>query len=111
MPYLLIMKKQQNLKLSSAALWINMVNDKEEYRFLGFLASIMSKAKLMLGNAVEISLPRILGPFVLGWAPNHFVLGAQLAPGEKRFVSIPALLQTLWTQIRVLPLEQSDQGS
>ena len=51
----------------------------------------MSKAKLMLGNAVEISLifPRILGPFVLGWAPNHFVLGAQLAPGEKILVCIP----------------------
>ena len=51
----------------------------------------MSKAKLMLGNAVEISLffHRILGPLVLGWAPNHFVLGAQLAPGEKRLVCIP----------------------
>ena len=55
MPYLLILKKQQNLKLSSAALWINMVNNKKEYRFLGLLTSIMSKAKLMLGNAVEIS--------------------------------------------------------
>ena len=44
----------------------------------------MSKAKLMLGNAVEISLifRRILGPQVLGWAPNHFVLGAQLALGD-----------------------------
>ena len=51
----------------------------------------MSKAKLMLGNAVEISLifRRILGPLVLGWAPNHFVLEAQLAPGHKRLVSIP----------------------
>ena len=41
-------------------------------------------AKLMFGNAVEISLifRRILGPLVLGWAPNHFVLGTQLAPGE-----------------------------
>ena len=39
-------------------------------------------AKLMPGNAVEISLifRWILGPLVLGWAPNHFVLGAQLAP-------------------------------
>ena len=45
----------------------------------------------MLGNAVEISLifHRILGPLVLGWAPNHFVLGAQLAPGKKRLVCIP----------------------
>ena len=31
------------------------------------------------------------GPFVLGWAPNHFVLGAQLDPGEKRLVCIPEL--------------------
>ena len=46
----------------------------------------MSKAKLMLGNAIEISLifRRILGPLVFGWAPNHFVLEAQLAPGKKR---------------------------
>ena len=46
----------------------------------------MSKVKLMLGNAVVISLifRRILGPIVLGRAPNHFVLGVQLvAPGEK----------------------------
>ena len=51
----------------------------------------MSKAKLMLGNAVEISLifPRILGPLVLGWAPNYFVLGAQLAPGKEKLVCIP----------------------
>ena len=40
----------------------------------------------MLGNAVEISLifRQILGPLVFGWAPNHFVLVAQLSPGEKR---------------------------
>ena len=53
----------------------------------------MKKSKLMLGNAVEICLIfcRILGPLVSGWpwAPNHFVLGAQLAPGEKRLVCIP----------------------
>ena len=51
----------------------------------------MSKVKLMLGNTVEISLifRQILGPLVLGWAPNHFVLGAQLAPGKKRLVCIP----------------------
>ena len=50
----------------------------------------MSKAKL-LGNAVEMSLIfcRILGPLVLGWAPNYFGLGAQLAPVEKRLVCIP----------------------
>ena len=34
---------------------------------------------------------RILGPLVLRWAPNHLVLGAQLAPGEKRFVCIPVV--------------------
>ena len=33
---------------------------------------------------------RILGPLFLGWAPNYFVLGAQLAPGEKRLVCISA---------------------
>ena len=45
----------------------------------------------MLGNGVEMSLifRRILGPLVLSWAPNHFVLGAQLAPDEKRLVYIP----------------------
>ena len=39
----------------------------------------------MLGDYVEMSLifPQILGPLVLDLAPNHFVLGAQLAPGEK----------------------------
>ena len=39
----------------------------------------------MLGNGIEMSLifGQTLGPLVLGWAPNHFVLGAQLAPGEK----------------------------
>ena len=34
---------------------------------------------------------QILGPLVLGWAPNDFVLGAQLAPGEKMLVCIPVL--------------------
>ena len=45
----------------------------------------------MFGNGVEISLiyRQILGPLVLGWAPNHFLLGAQLAPGKKRSVCIP----------------------
>ena len=42
-------------------------------------------------NCVEISsiFCRILGPLVLGWAPNHFILGTQLAPGEKMLVCIP----------------------
>ena len=30
-----------------------------------------------------------MSPLVFGWAPNHFVLEAQLAPGEKRLVCIP----------------------
>ena len=45
----------------------------------------------MLGYDVEMSLIfyfQILGSLVLGWAPNHFVLGAQLAPGEKRLVLV-----------------------
>ena len=51
----------------------------------------------MLGNDVELSLIfyRILGPLVLGWAPNHFVLGAQLAPGKKRLVCISATVNVL----------------
>ena len=35
---------------------------------------------------------RILGPLVLGWAPNHFILGAQLAPVEKMLVCIPDVI-------------------
>ena len=42
-------------------------------------------------NCVEMSsiFCRILGPLVLGWASNHFILGAQLAPGKKMLVCIP----------------------
>ena len=45
----------------------------------------------MLGSGDEMRLifRQILGPLVLGWAPNNFVLGAQLASGEKRLVCIP----------------------
>ena len=45
----------------------------------------------MLGNGVEMSsvFHQILGPLALGWAPNNFVLGAQLALGEKSLVCIP----------------------
>ena len=45
----------------------------------------------MLDNGIEIGLifGRTLGPLVFGWAPNHFVLGAQLAPSEKMLVCIP----------------------
>ena len=44
----------------------------------------------MICNGVEMSLIfcKILGPLVLDWATNHFVLGAQFAPGEKRLVCI-----------------------
>ena len=50
----------------------------------------------MLGNGIEMSLisPQILGPLVLGWAPNHFVLGAQLAPCVKKLVCIPGKPQS-----------------
>ena len=39
----------------------------------------------MRGNGIEISLIFYLTlvPSVLGWAPNNFVLGTQLAAGEK----------------------------
>ena len=49
----------------------------------------------MLGNGIEMSLifSQTLGPLVFGWAPNHFVLGAQLAPGEKRLVCVPVVCQ------------------
>ena len=45
----------------------------------------------MLGNCIEMSLilGQTLGPLVLGWASNHFVLGAQLAPGEKKVSLYP----------------------
>ena len=38
---------------------------------------------------------RILGPLVLGWAPNNFVLGAQLAPSEKQLACFLYLLVSL----------------
>ena len=40
----------------------------------------------MLGNGGKMSLVfhRILGHLVLGWAPNHFVVGAQLALCKKK---------------------------
>ena len=49
----------------------------------------------MLGNGVEMCLVfcRILGSLVLGRAPNHFVLGAQLSPGGKRFICITVVLE------------------
>ena len=43
------------------------------------------------GIGMSLILCRTLGPLVLGWALDHFVLGAQLAPGEKRLVCISVL--------------------
>ena len=46
----------------------------------------------MLGNGIEISLifGQTLGPLVLDWAPNHFVLGASLLPVKKMLICNPA---------------------
>ena len=57
----------------------------------------------MLGKGVEICLAfhRILGSLVFGWAPNHLVLGAQLAPGEKRLVCIPDLQEIHVSRLKV----------
>ena len=49
----------------------------------------MSKANAWQWCWKVLIFRRILGPYVLGWVPNHFILGAQLAPGEKRLVCIP----------------------
>ena len=58
--------------------------------------------KQIIGNGVEISLIfcRILGSLALGWAPNHFVLGAHLAPGGKRLVCIPEIPSLVLVQPR-----------
>ena len=47
----------------------------------------------MVGNGVEMSsiFPWNPGPLNFGLSPNHFVLGAQLAPDEKRLVCIPVM--------------------
>ena len=47
----------------------------------------------MCGTGIAMSLffRQILGPLILCWAPDHFLLGAQLAPGEKRLVCIPVM--------------------
>ena len=58
--------------------------------------------KQMIGNGFEISLIfcRILGSLVLGWAPYHFVLEAQLAPGRKSLVCIPEIPSLVLVQPR-----------
>ena len=44
----------------------------------------------MFGNDAEISFFSLnFGPLSFGLDPNHFVLGAQLAPGEKRVSLYP----------------------
>ena len=52
---------------------------------------------------MSLIFQKILGPLVLGWAPNHLVLGAQLAPGEKRFVYIPVQSESRFTVISLHP--------
>ena len=51
----------------------------------------------MCGTGIAMSLffRQILGPLILCWAPDHFLLGAQLAPGEKRLVCIPDKTNTV----------------
>ena len=41
-------------------------------------------------NEFNCSTESLLCPLILGWAPNHFVLGAQFAPDQKRLVCTPA---------------------
>ena len=64
----------------------------------------------MLRNGSEISLifGQTLGHLVLGWAPNHFVLGAQLAPGEKMLVCNAGLFHTEFS--RRVTIEQGGHG-
>ena len=65
----------------------------------------------MFGNAVEICLIfcRILGPLVSGWAPNHFVLGAQQILAKKgksvslRWVVVSYKRKYVW-EVLVIPL-------
>ena len=53
--------------------------------------------KQMIGNGAEMSsiFYGILDPLVLGWAPNHFLLGAQLATGGQRLVCISADIECI----------------
>ena len=50
----------------------------------------MSKVKLMLGNAVELSFPPIPGPLRFGLSPQSFT-------GEKKLVCIPENAVKTWT--------------
>ena len=43
------------------------------------------------GIEMSFIFRRIFGPLVLGWAPNNFVLGAQLAPSEKQVACFPEI--------------------
>ena len=58
------------------------------------ILSVSNFNLLWVGIGVGISLiyRQILGPLVLGLASNHFLLGAQLAPGEKKVSLYPCLL-------------------
>ena len=50
----------------------------------------MSKANAWQWYWNGFNFRRTLGPLVLVWALNHFDLGAQLSPDEKRLICIPA---------------------
>ena len=44
---------------------------------------------MVYGIEMSFNFRQILGPLVLGWTPNNFVLGAQHAPSEKRLACFP----------------------
>ena len=44
------------------------------------------------GNAMSLFFRQILGPLILCWAHDYLLLGAQLAPREKRLVYVPGLI-------------------
>ena len=57
----------------------------------------------MLGNGIEMSLFS-----AKPWAPYHFVVGAQLAPGEKRLVCIPEAPHLRLTQTNCSEFSNSE---
>ena len=65
---------------------VNMViNEKKE----DHLTSVIVKPMCGTGITISLFFRQILGPLILCWAPDHFLLGAQLAPGEKSLVCFP----------------------
>ena len=73
-----------------------MVNNERNTDFEGLWLQLWVKQQ-MLGNGAEMSLNnrQILGPLNFGWAPNHLVLGAKLAPGEIKLVCFPVHVSNL----------------